>query len=320
MTSAYPSAAAERDRWILARRPARNRLDPFRPYAAFVEDEASESGEIVPVAAVFLTNRECPWRCLMCDLWKNTLEEPVPPGAIAAQIRAALASLPPVRQIKLYNAGSFFDAQAIPRGDYEEIAALVRRFERVIVESHPALVGSECLRLRDLLPGRFEVAMGLETVHPELLAQLNKRMTLGDFRRAADFLREAGIAIRVFVLLGLPFASDEEALDWACRSVEFAFDCGASAVAIIPTRTGNGALDALAERGEFRPPTLATLEAALDFGLRLSRGRVFADLWDVERLAGCGRCFAARARRLREMNLRQTPLPRVSCSACGDGS
>ena len=32
------------------------------------------TGGCVDVATLFLTNRECPFRCLMCDLWKNTLE------------------------------------------------------------------------------------------------------------------------------------------------------------------------------------------------------------------------------------------------------
>ena len=75
----------------------------------------------------------------MCDLWVNTLDAAVPRGAIARQIRDALATLPPARQIKLYNAGSFFDPQAIPVDDYEEIAAAVAGFDRVIVESHPGL-------------------------------------------------------------------------------------------------------------------------------------------------------------------------------------
>ena len=159
--------------------------------------------------------------------------------------------------------------------------------------------------------------MGLETVHPEILPRLNKRMTLDRFRSAARFLREARIALRAFVLAGLPFASDEESLEWACRSIEFAFDCGASAVAVIPTRTGNGALDALANGGEFRPPRVATLEAALDFGLGLRRGRVFADLWDLGRFHTCVRCSDARASRMRAMNLGQVPLPRISCDSCG---
>src|SRR5215218_3901798 len=100
----------------------------------------------------------------MCDLWQNTLTEKLPPGAIPEQIDHALANLPPARQIKLYNSGSYFDSQAIPVEDDEAVAGRVSRFERVIVESHPALVGARCVHLRDLLrergPARLEVAMG----------------------------------------------------------------------------------------------------------------------------------------------------------------
>jgi len=114
VSTAYPDTARDRDRWILSRRPERNTVDPARPYAFVAEQERAESGEVVPVAAIFLTNRECPWRCLMCDLWRNTLTESVPRGAVPAQIDVALASLPPARRLKLYNSGSFFDPRAVP--------------------------------------------------------------------------------------------------------------------------------------------------------------------------------------------------------------
>lgn len=317
LISPYPEHAAGRDRWILERRPPRNRLDPWRPYAFFVEEEASDSRAVVPVAAVFLTNRECPWRCLMCDLWRNTLTETVPRGAVPEQIRFALSAVPPARQIKLYNAGSFFDPRAVPPEDFEPIAGLVRPFERVIVECHPALVGEVCVRFRDLLGGRLEVALGLETVHPEVLPRLNKRMTLDQFRRAAKYLRAHDIDLRTFILVGLPFVCPEEALDWTRRSLNFAFECGATAASLIPTRTGNGAMEALAERGEFAPPTLGMLEAATAYGLGLGRGRVFADLWDLDRFAHCPACFEGRAERLRAMNLHQEVMTPIGCAQCG---
>ena len=316
MSSGYPAGAAARDRWILERRPPRNRLDARRAYAARVELEVSESGEPVDVATIFLTNRECPWRCLMCDLWRNTLEESVPSGAISAQIRGALAPLPPARHIKLYNAGSFFDPHAIPPEDHPEIAEAVRPFERVIVESHPSLVGEACVRFRDRITGRLEVALGLETVHADVLPRLNKRMTLERFGEAAEFLRAEGIALRVFVLAGLPFLDETEGLEATRASITWAFDHGASVVSVIPTRSGNGALDDLAARGEFVEPSLSALEDAVGFGLGLARGRVFADLWDLERFRDCVACYDSRAARLSEVNRTQRPLPRTPCPSC----
>lgn len=307
---------ANRDRWIVSQRPVRNAIDARRPHAFLLEEERAESGEVVPVATIFLTNRECPWRCLYCDLWKNTLTESVPSGAIPEQIDFALAALPTARQIKLYNSGSFFDPRAIPPGDFPAIAERVKAFERVIVECHPALVNDSALRFRDLLDGQLEVAMGLETAHPDVLEKLNKRMTLDQFAGAAAFLRKNEIALRVFILVKPPFLDEADALHWARRSLDFAFDCGADLASLIPTRLGNGAMEALAARGEFAPPKLSTLEAALHYGMSLQRGRVFADLWDLEKFSQCSACFESRTARLREMNLRQTVLPTVECPKC----
>jgi radical SAM enzyme (TIGR01210 family) len=317
VSAAYPDSAGARDRWILERRPARNPLDPRRAYGAFVESEADESGRPVDVATILLTNRECPWRCLMCDLWKNTLEESAGPGAIPAQIAEALGRLAPARRIKLYNAGSFFDRRAIPAEDHPTIAAALAGFERTIVECHPALVGPAVFGFRDLLDGELEIAMGLETVHPEVLPRLNKGMTLDSFRSAARALAEGGVALRVFVLAGLPWVEPREQRAWALRSIEFAFDCGATAVSLIATRPGNGAMDALRGAGSFLPPKLGLLEGCLADGLALRRGRVFADLWDLDALAPCPVCRDRRRRRLSAMNLEQTVGPPVACDVCG---
>ncbi len=313
----YPELAAERDAWILARRPPRNKLDPLRPSAFLVEEECSASGEVVAVATIFLANRECPWRCLMCDLWRNTLPADTPLGSIPAQIDYALQRLPAARQIKLYNSGSFFDRKAIPPQDYAAIAGLVSGFERVIVECHPALVGEDCVRFRDRLGSQLEVAMGLETVHPQILEKLNKRMTSAQFAAAADRLRANDIHLRVFILVQPPFMPASEALAWAARSLDFAFDCGASAATLIPTRAGNGAMEMLLAQGDFSPPTLATVEAAAMYGLGLRRGRVFVDLWDVSRIGTCASCRDVRIARLRRMNLEQRLLPAIVCDACG---
>ncbi|HEY2155732.1 MAG TPA: hypothetical protein VGH33_08880 [Isosphaeraceae bacterium] len=317
---AYPAPPAARDRWILGQRPARNALDPRRPYAFLVEPELGPGGEVEDVATIFLTNRECPWRCLMCDLWRNTLEETVPAGAIAEQIAFALAEFPgldPARSsLKLYNAGSFFDPRAIPTDEYSAIARLAAPFRRTIVESHPALVGRRCLEFRDQLGSRLEVAMGLETVHPEVLGRLNKRMTLDQFRRAADLLAREEIDLRVFILVRPPWLSEAEGLEWARRSLDFAFDCGASVCSLIPTRAGNGAMESLAAAGEFAPPSLESLESGQEYGLSLRAGRVFADLWDVEAFMSCPACSARRAERIGVMNATQVVPPPLHCDRC----
>ena len=177
------------DQWIVSQpRASKILLIPRRPYAWLVEKERTVNGKIEDTAIIFLTNRECAFHCLMCDLWKNTTDITIPVGAIPDQIEWALERMQSAKHLKLYNSGSFFDGRAIPEEDYPRIASLVSHFETVIVESHPKLIGEKCLSFRDMLKPELHVALGLETVNPDLLLRLNKKMTLQDFTHSVSFL------------------------------------------------------------------------------------------------------------------------------------
>jgi radical SAM enzyme (TIGR01210 family) len=326
----YPAHHADRDRFVHDRRGVRPRHDPWTYQNLIVEDERTADGRIAPVAALFLTGRECPWRCVMCDLWRYTTPGDTPPGAIPAQLaaaRQALAAQPAVARIKLYNASNFFDPRAVPESDYGAIAALLDGFERVIVESHPALVGRQADRFLDALSRtpaapQLEVAMGLETVHPDALERLNKRMTVADFRRAAAALADRGLGLRVFLLIAPPFVPPDEQDAWLLRSLDVALSLGASVTSLVPTRSGNGAVEALTGQGSFRAPTLADIERSLASAVAAAAGRgsVFVDLWDLERFVECRACEAARRARLHAVNLSQSNLPPVRCDQCGAGN
>ena len=320
MISAYPTRG--RTSWILAQRPPRfAEPDTNAPHGVFLEQERLASGAVADSGVVLLTNRECPWRCLMCDLWKDTTRKSVPEGAIPRQVEIAVRTWSdsgtlPV-QVKLYNSGSFFDPAAIPPADYAPVARQIAFARHVVVESHPLLVGPRARALRDLLSGSLEVAMGLETANPEVLEKLNKKFDLAQFARAAEFLAAEQIALRAFILVNPPFLDERAGLEWAAKSAEFAFECGAGAVALIPTRTGNGAMERLLDSGEFVQPTLAMLERAQRDALALGRGRVFADTWALEPFSTCPHCFAARRERLETVNRTQRDVPPVFCAVCG---
>lgn len=304
------------DKWILSLRSSKNPVDAQEPFAVLVEEERSVSGAIEEVATVFLTNRECPFRCLMCDLWKNTTDESSPVGVIPHQIVRALEQLPPTRHIKLYNSGNFFDTKAIPPEDYEIIAALLYPFETVIVECHPKLINDRCLQFRDMLQGNLEIAIGLETAHPEVLQKLNKRMDLDEFRQCVKFLTDHDIRTRAFTLLQLPYLTEPESVLWAQRTLDFAYGLGVECCVVIPTRAGNGAMDWLQSQGLFSSPSLTSLEQVMKYGLQLNAGRVFADLWDLDLFSDCPLCFEERKKRLKVMNLHQVVLPDITCERC----
>ncbi|HEV2852897.1 MAG TPA: radical SAM protein [Thermoanaerobaculia bacterium] len=289
----------------------KKKLDPWEPIGQLWEEERTHHGDdhggLLPALTVFLAGAECPFSCIFCDLWKETLDGPTPAGALPAQLRKALATaspLPSPAAVKLYNASNFFESRAVPEEDEEEILSLITPFARVTVECHPRLIGARCLRFAERLAGHLEVAMGLETVHPQALPRLNKGMTLGDFDRAAQTLRRAGIGIRAFVLVAPPFVPPEEAVEWAVRSCVHAFEQGAERVSLIPLRGGN------------IPPRLDQLEKALERCLDLG-GIATADLWDARRFASCPHCAGERISRLDRMNRTGRIEPRTACADCG---
>lgn len=298
------------------------------PQAVWDEDETAAPGVAVTARVMLLTGGECRFTCSMCDLWKHTLSTATPAGILQQQIQRGLeqpadeAKHP--RWIKLYNGSNFFDSRSVPREDLPEIAALVAGFERVVVENHPRLCSEAVPAFRDQLSGQLEVAMGLETAHPQALAALNKQMTLDDVAGVCERLAGWGVDARAFVLLGVPGVAPDDAVDWCLRSVAFARGCGIRHVSVVPLRSGNGWIDQQLTVGSLRLPTAADLEAVADAALQDSPEEaltmetvVTVDLWDFPKLVGsCNTCRSVRQQRLAAMNLAQRRLPQPTLT-CG---
>ena len=310
---------------IVAQRPAKNRVSPDRPYAWMIEPESDVEGNLQQVVTLFLTGSECPFRCTMCDLWKNTLDGPTPIGAIPQQIEFALNDLgidpqspqaAGVSTIKLYNSSNFFDKRAVPQEDWQAVCDLTRNFETVIVENHPALSGDAVFDFQRKLVGQLEIAMGLETTHPDVLPWLNKQMQLDQYHEAVQRLVQQDIRVRTFILVKPPSLTESQGVDWAIRSMEYAFECGVECCSMVPVRAGNGTMDQLRQSGFFEPPQVASLERVLEAGLQLRRGRVVMDLWDRDLFGGCDGCRERRLQRIANMNQTQSISPRVECDVC----
>jgi radical SAM enzyme (TIGR01210 family) len=313
-------SVADTDRRIRALRPPKRRVDPYTAHGSLIESERRPDGRVERALTVFLAGAECPFTCSFCDLWQWTIDGPTPPGALAVQLEAVLASLdgPAPDRLKLYTASNFFDRRAVPTQDYAAIAHLAAPFSAVTVESHASTIGAATLDFARALGERcsLEVAIGLETINPEAMAQLNKRLDLARYDEAARRLADAGIDLRTFVLLGAPHVPASESVDWTVRTVAYAMARGAAVVSIIPVRGGNGEMERLQATGAFTPPTLAQLEEALDRCLPADHTVVTADLWDVEKLPACEACRASRIERLARMNLSGRREPRIACVSC----
>jgi archaeosine synthase beta-subunit len=311
-------SASATDRRIRSLRPPKGYVDPHAAHGVVLDDERRPGGSIERALTVFLAGAECSFTCAFCDLWKWTIEGAPPPGALTRQLERVLDALegsPPDR-LKLYTASNFFDRRAVPPEDLEGIARLAAPFAAVTVESHASTIGESTVAFARRIPSRLEVAVGLETINPVAMAQLNKRLDLVRFDRAARFLADNGVDLRVFVLLGAPHVPADESVEWTVRSVEHAVDRGAAFVAIIPVRGGNGEMERLRELGQFTPPTLSQLEESLDRSLQHTSAVVTADLWDAARLPACEHCRPQRIERLRRLNVAGRTEPRIACAMC----
>jgi radical SAM enzyme (TIGR01210 family) len=306
------------DRRIRSLRPPKGYVDPYKAHGSLLEEERRHDARTERTLTVFLAGAECPFTCSFCDLWRFTVDGPTPPGALTRQLENVLQTLagPMPDRLKLYNASNFFDHRAVPTEDLAGIAGLSSAFAAVTVESHANTIGAQTLAFARQIPGRLEVAVGLETIHPVAAARLNKRLDLARFDSAARFLGENSIDLRVFVLLGAPYVRAEESIEWTVRTVKYAVEAGAAVVSIIPVRGGNGEMERLHALGDFTPPTLSHFEDALEHCLLLTGSVVTADLWDVERLAACNSCRSERTARMRRLNVTGRTEPRITCTMC----
>lgn len=303
--------------------------DPRRPLGWIVERERSPDRDTPRTwLTVFTAGAECPFACVFCDLWKHTLPGKTPPGSLPGQLWTAISEARAAGHafegLKIYNASNLFEPRAVPPDDDPQLVMISSQFERVLVECHPRWLRGRALafaRELDQRESRLDVALGLETVHPEALPRLGKKMTVERFDRAVALLRDAGCGVRSFVLVGAPFQPLDEAVHWAVHSAVHAARRGVEHVSLIPVRDGNGTLELLAERGFWRPTRLSELEAALDRSLAEVAALdlptvVTADTWDLERFASCDACAPARADRLERTNLTGRREAPVQCDLC----
>lgn len=309
--------------------PTVDRVTSGVPQGALFEDEPITGNAIVPTATYFLTGSECRYTCSMCDLWKYTTGDRTDVGSLPRQIQLLHQEHTTVergvRWLKLYNASNFFDTANVPEEDLHAIASLCHGFHRVIVENHAAMLSSSnvrqrILRFQEQLNGELEIAMGLESIEPEAVRLLNKKMSLEQFANACQFLQDSGIRARAFVLLQPPGSTPATSVEWTVKSCQWAFSCGIERCSIIPTRPGNGFTDTMMSHRQWQPPEASKLEDTLDaMVLDLSSEHRIAtvDLWDWNRIPGtCEQCFGPRRQRLEAMNMGQCLLPRVRCVHC----
>lgn len=169
-----------------------------------------------------VTSRGCPYQCTYCSVGKiigKKFRTRSPQNVVAELEHAVLK----------YGITRF----SVLDDDFTLLMDRAKEFCRLLIEKNLALKwacpnGIRADRLDPELVGLMKksgcdyVAVGIESAHPEVFAAIKKGETLETVRGAIKMLKEAGISVTGYFIVGLPHSTFERDL----RSLDFARSAG----------------------------------------------------------------------------------------------
>lgn len=323
-TSSFAHRVAEE------RRPAPGSPADARHYVKLWQEPESLDGERVSAFVLILRTRGCYWAdvkgCTMCGYARDTLGRSATEEEIGLQLTRALTAYRGEPYVKIYTSGSFLDAREVPEASRAQVAkAFAGRARRLLVETLPEFASLPTLEaLRESFGGTLEVALGLESTQPRVLAKaVHKHETPTEYLGAADRVRRAGASPKAYLLLKPPYLTEREAIEDTVTSVARAsehFDT----LSVNPVHLQGGTVvEHLFRRGLYRPPWLWSLLEVLSRGSRLrapgTRLVSFPTSGGNPRgVHNCLRCDPALLARVQETSLTQDfsrldDLPECAC-------
>ncbi|MFC1511926.1 hypothetical protein ACFL5H_01870 [Candidatus Latescibacterota bacterium] len=229
-----------------------------------------------PVRRLVVTLRAlgCSWTqasggCVMCGHWVGTTRGISPGnGDSLAQFRSEIAKydLRNISVLSIYNSGSMLNPGELAPEALINLLAEIRTYpsiRKIVLETRAEYVDEAYVRelAAVLAPqARLSIAMGLETaddMRRELC--LNKGCSAHRIEDAIELIREIA-DFQLYVLAGLPFLTEAEAIEDAIDAVRLAHRIGADEIHIEPmTIQQHTLVEALAQEGLYRLPSLYTL-------------------------------------------------------------
>ncbi|MCE5250007.1 hypothetical protein LLG96_07285 [bacterium] len=234
----------------------------------------------LPVRRLVITLRApgCSWvkaggGCTMCGHYAGTTRGALPSAdEFVSQFRTEISRYDPgdISVLSIYNSGSMLNPDEIGFDALKRIFMDIRRLpaiKKVVLETRACYADRAVIgELLDILgpDRRLFIAMGLETAD-DLKRELcvNKGCTAEEIRVAVRMVK--GLAgVQLYVLSGLPFLTEREALDDTIQSLRFAHEMGADEIHIEPVTLQRYTLvELLCREGLFRLPSLYTLYEVL---------------------------------------------------------
>ncbi len=226
------------------------------------------------IITMVLPTRGCSWAlsesggCSVCGYVNDSSRDrPIPSEQILEQINYFLNRVVPTKpiELKLFNSGSFFDENDVPRTLRLQILDLVKKTPEVIllsVESRPEYLLNQQKIIdetnRLLKPIKLEIGIGLESSNSAILKDCwNKGFSIEDYRKSVKMAHSQDIRIKTYILIKPPFLTEAEAIYDSIMTTFEAVKIGTNVVSFNPCNIQNGTLvHELTKKDRYQPPWL----------------------------------------------------------------
>lgn len=297
--------------------PMKEKRSPSQPEALWKEKDLA-GGKVVDTMVLIMRTSGCSWAktggCTMCGYRQASLSQ-VTEDDLNRQIDIALSKYKGEPFVKIYTSGSFLDENEIPVPIRERIFSEFSGCERILAESRPEFVTPDSV---STLPESMTIALGLESSDNNVLRNsINKGFTAEDSMRAGTLVKDAGMAVRTYLLLKPPFMTEAMGIEDAVQSARFA-DAFSDEISVNPLNIQHATyVERLWRRGEFRSPWIWSLIEVM----RQLSGTVSARLMSSPSGGGsargvhnCGVCDRAALDAIEKFSFSQDPKDLdVSC-------
>ncbi|MEV4211214.1 hypothetical protein [Micromonospora sp. NPDC049662] len=218
--------------------------------------------------------------CTMCNY---AAAERVDLDRMVESVREALGQHDDYDALGISPLGNMFDPAEVPVVAREAIFGMAAQTSASIFscESRPEMLTEQSIAVTvERLAGkRFFINLGLESADPWIQRHcVGKSLSVDAYRAATALLRRYDAFPVSNVLLGAPFLTEEEAIESAVGSVNWALENGSHICVLFPSNVKGWTLQEwLWERGLFQTPSLwALVEALRRMGPEVSRSVVLS--------------------------------------------
>lgn len=226
------------------------------------------------IITVVIPTRGCSWAlsesggCSVCGYINDSSRtQSIPTEQILDEIQRVLNKIDSPKPIilKLFNSGSFFDENDVPRELRIQIIDLIKGnlgIIKFVVESRPEYLLKNNHIVEEvskfLEPVKLEIGLGLESSNNAILRDnWNKGSSFEDYRKSIQTTRSQNILIKTYILIKPPFLTEVEAIIDTIKTVKDAVAIGTDVISLNPCTVQNGTLiHFLHKQNRYHPPWL----------------------------------------------------------------